>query len=88
MQHAPLEVVHRPLVDLRPNPRNTRTHSKNQIRQIADSIQAFDFTNPILLDDPDRIIADHGRVAAAKLLGIETVPTIRLGQLSEAQKRA
>src|SRR3954467_5096530 len=88
MRHTGLEVIDRPLAEIRPNPRNPRTHSKKQIRQIADSIQAFGFTNPVLLDDADRIIAGHGRVAAAKLLGIETVPTIHLGQLSEAQKRA
>jgi hypothetical protein len=88
MQHAALEIVHRPPADLRPNPRNPRTHSKKQIRQIADSILTFGFTNPVLLDDADRIIAGHGRVAAAKLLGIATVPTIRLGQLSEVERRA
>jgi ParB-like chromosome segregation protein Spo0J len=88
MQHAAFEIVQRSPADLSPSARNPRTHSKKQIRQIAASIEAFGFTNPILLDDADRIIAGHGRVAAAKLLGVATVPTIRLGQLSEAQKRA
>ncbi len=73
---------------LRPHPRNARTHSKKQIRQIADSIQKFGFTNPILISDDDEIIAGHGRVAAAKLLGMSSVPTLRLAHLNEAQRRA
>ena len=67
---------------------NARTHSPKQIRQIADSIRAFGFTNPVLIDDADIILVGHGRVAAAKLLGLESVPTIRLSQMTEAQKRA
>src|SRR5687768_10171507 len=78
----------RPIGALRLNPRNPRTHSKRQVRQIADSIRAFGFTNPVLVDEEDTILAGHGRVAAAKLLGLETVPTIRLSEMSEAQKRA
>ena len=54
--------------------RNARTHSKKQIRQIADSITTFGFTNPVLMDAENTILAGHGRVAAAKLLGMETVP--------------
>jgi len=73
---------------LAPYPRNARKHSKKQIRQIADSIERFGFTNPILVDDDDMILAGHGRVAAAALLGIETVPTLRLSAMSEADKRA
>jgi DNA modification methylase len=73
---------------LRPYPRNARTHSKKQIRQIASSIQRFGFTNPILVDDEKQIIAGHGRVQAAKLLGLEEVPTVRLSHLSEIDKRA
>jgi ParB-like chromosome segregation protein Spo0J len=64
-------------VRLRPHPGNARTHSKGQIRQIADSIRKFGFTNPILVSDNDEIIAGHGRVEAAKLLGMESVPTLR-----------
>ena len=83
-----LQVEMRPLAGLRPNPRNARTHSKKQIRQIADSIRVFGFTNPVLIDDEAGIIAGHGRVAAAKVLGWTEVPVIRLSQLSEAEKRA
>lgn len=69
-------------------PRNPRTHSPKQIRQIADSIETFGFTNPVLIDRDGNIVAGHGRMEAAKLLGIETVPTICLEDLSEAQIRA
>ena len=74
--------------ELRPYPNNARTHSKKQIRQIANSIQKFGFCNPVLIDDAKQIIAGHGRVEAAKLLGIDAVPTCRLSHLSEADKRA
>jgi len=70
------------------NQRNARTHSKRQIRQIADSIRAFGFNNPILIDSKNIVIAGHGRVEAAKLLQMEHVPTIRLEGLTEDQIRA
>lgn len=73
---------------LSPNARNPRTHSKKQIRQIADSIETFGFTSPVLIDRDGNIVAGHGRVAAAKLLGIESVPTLCLEDLSDAQRRA
>jgi ParB-like chromosome segregation protein Spo0J len=69
-------------------PRNARVHSKKQIHQIAASIREFGFTNPILIDQAEVIIAGHGRVEAARSLGLETVPTIRIEHLSDAQKRA
>ena len=73
---------------LKPYAHNARTHSKRQIRQIAKSIQKFGFCNPVLIDDQRQIIAGHGRVAAAKLLGIEQVPTVKLAHLSDVEKRA
>ena len=73
---------------LRPYERNPHTHSRKQIEQIVASIREFGFTNPVLIDGERRMIAGHGRVAAAKLLGIDRVPTIRLKHLSEAQRRA
>jgi DNA modification methylase len=73
---------------LRPYAGNARTHSKKQIRQIADSIRRFGFTNPVLISDEDEIIAGHGRVEAAKFLGMEIVPTVRLSHLDAAQRRA
>ena len=73
---------------LKPNPRNTHTHSKRQIRQIADSVTAFGFTVPLLIDEQAMIIAGHGRFEAAKLLGLSEVPALVLEGLSEAKKRA
>ena len=68
--------------------RNARKHSKKQLRQIADSIREFGFTNPVQIDEDLNILAGHGRVEAAKLLGLETVPCRLLSEMSEAQKRA
>lgn len=68
--------------------RNARTHSKKQVRQIADSIETFGFTNPVLIDDETRILAGHGRVQAATLLSLETVPCVRLSSMTPEQKRA
>lgn len=68
--------------------RNARTHSKKQVRQIADSIETFGFTNPVLIDDESRILAGHGRVQAATLLGLATVPCVRLSSMTPEQKRA
>ncbi len=76
------------IAELRPSPRNPRTHSKKQIRQIADSINQFGFTNPVLISDTCEIIAGHGRVEAAKQLGLETVPTLKLSHLDATQRRA
>ena len=68
--------------------RNARTHSNKQIRKIADSMQRFGFVNPILIDDNNVIIAGHGRVSAAKSLGMTEVPTILLDHLTETERRA
>src|SRR5262245_27168988 len=73
---------------LTPNGRNARTHSRKQIRQIADSIAAFGFVVPLLIDDDGAIIAGHGRYAAAKLLDLKQVPAIKVTGLSEAKRRA
>ena len=83
-----LALVYLPARALVPNPRNARTHSKHQIRQIAASIREFGFTNPVLIDRKNTIIAGHGRVEAAKLEGIEQVPTILLENLTEDEIRA
>ena len=78
----------RPTHSLRPYPGNARTHSPKQIKQIARSIERFGFNNPVLVDDDDQIIAGHGRVEAAKLLNMKTVPTVRLSHLSVSEKKA
>jgi DNA modification methylase len=67
---------------------NARTHSSDQIEQIAASIKEYGFTNPILIDEDDRLIAGHGRLVAAKSLGLAELPAVRLSGLSEAQRRA
>jgi ParB-like chromosome segregation protein Spo0J len=76
------------LEKLIPYARNSRTHSDQQIAQVAASIREFSFTNPVLIDSEDGIIAGHGRVMAARKLGLTEVPCIRLGHLTETQKRA
>jgi len=81
-------IDYRPIGSLKPAKRNARTHSRKQIRQIANSIERFGFTNPILVNDQGGIIAGHGRVAAAKLLGIEQVPVVPLGDLSAKEVQA
>jgi DNA modification methylase len=77
-----------PTADLIPYARNTRTHSPEQVAQIAGSIREFGFTNPVLIDGENGIIAGHGRVLAAQKLGLDKVPCIRLAHLTETQKRA
>ena len=74
--------------DLIPYVNNSRTHSDEQVMQVASSIKEFGFTNPILIDNDGGIIAGHGRLLAAKKLDIDEVPCIRLGYLSEAQRKA
>src|SRR5829696_6548646 len=76
------------VASLRPYSGNARTHSKKQIKQIARSIDRFGFTNPVLISDDNEIIAGHGRVEAARLLGLATVPTLRLSHLGPAERRA
>ena len=74
--------------DLIPCARNSRSHSEAQVAQIAGSIREFGFTNPVLIDGENGIIAGHGRVMAACKLGLDKVPCIRLAHLTETQKRA
>jgi DNA modification methylase len=77
-----------PLSSLKPWARNARTHSKKQIKQIAESITQFGFTNPVLIDRENTILAGHGRVAAAKQLELIEIPCVRLEHMTKAQKRA
>jgi len=83
-----LAVEYLPLARLRPWQANARTHSRKQVRQIADSIARFGFTNPVLIDREDTILAGHGRVAAARELGMDQVPCVRIETMSPAEKRA
>jgi DNA modification methylase len=88
LAQAPREVTLVGIDRLTPYKGSARAHTKKQIEQIAASIRKFGFVNPVLVDDADGIIAGHGRVAAAKLLGLSAVPTLRLSHLSPAEKRA
>ena len=85
---ADLAVEQRPVGDLIPYARNARTHSDKQVAEIAASIRAFGWTNPILVDGDNGVIAGHGRLLAARKLGLGTVPVIELAGLSEAERRA
>ena len=83
-----LQVEERSIASLALRRNNPRTHSEKQIRQIAASIETFGFTNPVLIDAKSTVIAGHGRVRAAKQLGLDSVPTIQLEHLTEEQVRA
>jgi len=83
-----LAVQRRPLDALIPHARNARTHSEAQVALIAGSIREFGFTNPVLVDGANGIIAGHGRVLAANRLGLDSVPVIELAHLTETQRRA
>jgi DNA modification methylase len=83
-----LQIAWRPLGELIPHARNPRTHSDAQVAQIAASIREFGWTNPVLVDGANGIIAGHGRVLAARRLGLDRVPVIELAHMSEAQRRA
>jgi DNA modification methylase len=86
--HRTLAVVYQDVSALKPRSTNPRTHSKKQIIQIANAIRRFGFTNPILVDDANGIVAGHGRIEAAKIVGLDQVPTVRLSAMSEAEIRA
>jgi ParB/Sulfiredoxin domain len=77
-----------PIAQLKPHPCNARTHTRKQIAQVAASIKRFGFCNPLLVDDGNQIIAGHGRLEAAKQLGLSDVPCLRLSHLTAAEKRA
>ncbi len=79
--HKHPQIVYLPIERLLLFPNNARTHSRKQLKQIARSIERFGFVNPVLISDEFEIIAGHGRVEAAKTLGLREVPTVRLSNL-------
>ena len=83
-----MKIINKKVVDLIPYVNNARTHSDEQITQIASSIKEFGFNSPVLVDGENGIIAGHGRVMAAKKLGLDEVPTIELKHLTKTQKKA
>ena len=88
MKKQNLEIKYLPVADLIPYARNSRTHTPEQVAQIASSIKEFGFTNPVLIDSEKGIIAGHGRVMGAQKLGLKEVPTIEVTGWTDAQKRA
>ena len=86
--HVAKKIVQQRTDALLPYARNSRTHSEEQVYQIAQSIREFGFTNPVLVDADNNIVAGHGRVLAAKQLGLQDVPTINVGWMTEQQRRA
>jgi len=86
--HHPLHLAYRKIADLHPDPRNPRTHTRKQVRQIARSIESFGFNVPVLIDGAGCVVAGHGRLLACKELGWEEVPTIALEHLTDAQVKA
>ncbi len=83
-----LTIDYRKTGELIPYINNSRTHSEQQVQQVAASIKEFGFTNPILIDQDSGIIAGHGRLQAAQMMGMDEVPTITLEGLTEAQRKA
>jgi ParB-like chromosome segregation protein Spo0J len=83
-----LEVAYIATTDVIPYVNNARSHSDQQVAQVAASIREFGFNNPILIDEHNGVIAGHGRLAAAQKLGLELIPTITLAGLTEAQRKA
>lgn len=83
-----MEIENIPTGELKAYEKNSRTHGKKQIDQVVASIKEFGFTNPLLVDEGNTLIAGHGRLLAAKKIGMEEVPCVRLSHLSEAQKKA
>jgi DNA modification methylase len=86
--HRELQIINRPVAELKGYARNARRHARKQIRQLSASIREFGFCSPVLIDEADMLIAGHGRLAAARELGLETVPTITITGLNEWQKAA
>lgn len=88
MTISPDKIVQRKTEVLKPYENNPRQHSEAQLDRLVRSIKEFGFTNPILIDDDCNVIAGHGRLLAAELMGLVTVPTITLGHLTADQRRA
>ena len=85
---TPLEITYLRTTSLKPDPRNPRVHSDKQVRQIAQSIESFGFNVPLLIDDQQQVIAGHGRLLAARKMGWDKVPAIKLSHLTESQRMA
>lgn len=83
-----MEINNKKISELHPNINNSRVHGEEQIQQLILSIKEFGFTNPIIIDENNSVLAGHGRLKAAEISGMLEVPTIKLSNLTDAQKRA
>lgn len=83
-----LNIVYRQIKDLKPYKKNAKKHSKEQVEQIANSIKEFGFTQPVIVDKHNSVVAGHGRILGAKKAGLKNVPTVMLEDLTEEQIKA
>lgn len=83
-----LNIVYRPIKELKPYKKNAKKHSKEQVEQIANSIKEFGFTQPVIIDKHNSVVAGHGRILGAKKAGLKQVPTVCLEDLTEEQIKA
>lgn len=83
-----LNIVYKPIKELKPYKKNAKKHSKEQVEQIANSIKEFGFTQPVIIDKNNSVVAGHGRILGAKKAGLKQVPTVCLEDLTEEQIKA
>lgn len=88
MGNKELNITYRPIKELKPYKKNAKKHSKEQVEQIANSIKEFGFTQPVIIDKHDCVVAGHGRILGAKKAGLKQVPTVCLDELTEEQIKA
>lgn len=88
MGNKELNIIYRPIKELKPYKKNAKKHNKEQVEQIANSIKEFGFTQPVIIDKHDCVVAGHGRILGAKKAGLKQVPTVCLDELTEEQIKA
>lgn len=88
MENKELNITYRPIKELKPYKKNAKKHTKKQVEQIANSIKEFGFTQPVIIDKHDCVVAGHGRILGAKKAGLKQVPTVCLDELTEEQIKA
>ena len=88
MGNKELNITYRPIKELKPYKKNAKKHNKEQVEQIANSIKEFGFTQPVIIDKYDCVVAGHGRILGAKKAGLKQVPTVCLDELTEEQIKA
>lgn len=88
MENKELNIIYRPIKELKPYKKNAKKHNKEQVEQIANSIKEFGFTQPVIIDKHDCVVAGHGRILGAKKAGLKQVPTVCLDELTEEQIKA